>query len=84
LKNQEPHYPAAARRRHQEGLVLLTVTVDAQGRVGRAGVKRTSGFPLLDEAALQSVRTWEFDPARLGSQPVESEIEVPVRFKLAD
>jgi protein TonB len=82
LKNPEPPYPPTARRRHQEGLVLLRVKVNPQGRAVRVEIKNSSGFPLLDEAAQSAVRDWEFQPARLGLFAVESEIEVPVRFKL--
>jgi periplasmic protein TonB len=82
LKNPEPAYPLLARRRHQEGLVLLTAKVTAQGRAAEVMIKTSSGFPLLDEAALQAVRDWQFKPARIGSIAVESEIEVPVRFEL--
>ena len=82
LKNPEPPYPPTARRRHQEGLVLLAVKVNPQGRAVRVEIKNSSGFPLLDDAAQAAVRDWEFQPARLGLLAVESEIEVPVRFKL--
>lgn len=84
LKNPEPVYPETARRRHQEGLVLLAVKVTAQGRAARVEIKKTSGFPLLDNAAVQAVRDWEFEPARLGSLALESEIEVPLRFQLKE
>jgi periplasmic protein TonB len=84
LKNPEPTYPAAARRRHQEGLVLISVHVTAQGRAEKVEIKQSSGYPLLDEAALNAVRNWEFIPARIGTIALASEIEVPVRFKLAD
>ena len=82
--NPEPPYPATARRRRQEGLVLLAVRVTSQGRASRIELKQSSGFPALDEAAWQAVRGWEFEPARLGALAVESEIEVPVRFKLTN
>jgi len=82
LKNPEPPYPALARRRHQEGLVLLSVKVSAQGRAARVELKQSSGFSALDEAAIQAVRGWEFEPARVGATPVDCEIEVPVRFRL--
>jgi outer membrane biosynthesis protein TonB len=39
---------------------------------------------LLNDAALQAMRYWEFEPARIGPSAMESEIEVPVRFKLTD
>jgi protein TonB len=83
-KNPEPPYPAAARRRRQEGLVLLRVGVDAAGYPVRVELKQSSGFAQLDEAALTAVRSWEFKPARIGSKTVDAEIEVPVRFKLTD
>lgn len=82
-KNPEPVYPVAARRRRQEGMVLLAVTVTSQGKAGRVELRQTSGFPLLDEAALQTVREWDFEPARRGNNPVESRIEVPVRYQLS-
>ena len=82
--NPKPAYPLAARRRGQEGLVLLLVRVTDKGRAAKVELKQTSGFSLLDAAALKAVRDWEFEPARLGFIPIESEIEVPVRFKLTD
>lgn len=82
-KNPEPAYPLAARRRRQEGVVLLAVRVSADGRSAAVTLKRTSGFKLLDDAATGAVMDWEFEPARDEGRAVESEIEVPVRFRLA-
>jgi protein TonB len=84
LKNPEPPYPAAARRRHQEGVVLISVHVTAQGHAEKVAIKQSSGYSLLDEAALQAVRLWEFTPGRIGTMAVASEIEVPVHFALKD
>ena len=82
LANPLPPYPLLARRHHQEGLVVLKVTVTPQGRPAAVTIKQGSGSPLLDDAALQSVRNWAFQPARINTISVESEIEVPIRFKL--
>jgi protein TonB len=82
--NPEPIYPASARLRRQEGLVLLRVDVTADGRASRVALEKSAGVSALDEAALEAVRGWEFEPARVGSEAVASRIEVPVRFKLAD
>lgn len=82
LKNQERYYPLAARRQRQEGTVLLSVKVSAQGTVSGVALKKSSAFLLLDEAAANTVRGWQFEPARVGSLAVESEIEVPVQFRL--
>ncbi len=82
LNTPEPAYPLAAQRRHQAGTVWLTVRVTASGRAARVELTRSSGFPLLDEAAKAAVRRWEFEPARVGAQAVASIIEIPVHFKL--
>lgn len=84
LTNPELSYPLAAKRRHQEGVVLLAVKVTSAGHPAVVALKQSSGFPLLDEAAIQAVRNWEFVPAKIGSVAVESEIEVPVRFELVE
>lgn len=82
LRNPEPEYPLAARRRGQQGTVLLNVTVNPRGRATQISVQQSSGFELLDQAAIKAVQTWDFEPARVGTMAVESKIEVPVRFKL--
>ncbi len=84
LKNPAPPYPSSARRHHQEGLVVLTAKVTAEGHAAEVIIKQSSGFPVLDEAALKAVRDWNFVPARIGPISVESQIEVPVLFKLVD
>lgn len=81
-RNPAPDYPPEARRRREEGVVLLRVTVDARGRVETAEVAQSSGSDLLDEAARKAVRRWEFEPARRGRKAVPSTVTVPVRFRL--
>lgn len=78
-----PAYPAAAREQGIEGTVLLDVLVLPDGRVGDARLRRSSGSAALDAAALEAVRTWTFAPGRRGPRPVESWVEVPVKFSLA-
>lgn len=81
-KHPEPAYPASARRRRQEGVTLLAVRVTATGRAARVEVQQSSGFKLSDDAAMQAVLGWEFEPARMDAEAMESEIEVPIRFRL--
>lgn len=81
-RNPPPAYPAAARRAKQEGRVLLAVVVSAQGRALSVALKQSSGFPLLDEAALAGVKSWRFKPARLAGIAVETAVDVPIRFQL--
>ena len=71
-----------ARRQRQQGTVLFDVQVGADGRAASVKLKHSSGFPLLDQAALEAVRRWTFEPARTGGIPISSHVEVPVRFAL--
>ncbi len=80
--NPPPAYPRLARRRGWQGEVLLQVRVGSSGKVLTARVERSTGYPVLDRAALEAVRDWRFRPARRGLLPVESEVRVPVRFRL--
>jgi protein TonB len=82
--NPEPPYPALARRRRQEGVVLLSVRVDSAGRPEAVAIQTSSGYRALDEAALEAVRRWEFEPGRVGGEPVPSQVEVPIHFRLGD
>lgn len=82
LRNPPPSYPAESRKLHEEGVVLLKVSVTAEGRAADVQLQRSSGFARLDEAALKAVRRWEFNPARAGATPVACSVEVPVRFGL--
>jgi protein TonB len=82
--NPSPVYPTEARRLRQQGQVLLSVDVSAEGRAVGVALKQSSGFPLLDQAAMAAVRRWSFEPARVGGLPVASRAEVPVRFRLGE
>lgn len=77
-----PPYPAAARQRGIEGVVLLEVKVLVDGRAGEVRLKASSGSPVLDEAGLRAVSGWTFGPVRRGPRSVESWVEVPVKFAL--
>ena len=75
-------YPLTAKRRHQEGTVILLVAVNASGKAEAVNVKESSGFSTLDDAARDAVTRWKFDPARAAGEPIASKVEVPVRFQL--
>jgi protein TonB len=57
---QPPSYPPFARRNGQTGTVLVEFTVDASGRVISAYAKSSSSWPLLDNEAVRTVRSWKF------------------------
>ncbi len=78
----QPAYPDIARRRGEQGRVLLRVQVSAQGTVLSAGVAASSGFIRLDEAATQAVRSCRFIPASRDGIPIQGAAEVPFDFRL--
>jgi TonB family protein len=82
LKNPAPVYPKGSLRLRQEGLVVLAVQVSRQGHPIQIEIKKSSGYPLLDQAALKALKAWVFMPARIGSLQITSLVEVPIWFKL--
>ncbi|MFB6344355.1 MAG: energy transducer TonB [bacterium] len=82
--NPSPDYPPRARRLGHEGTVVLKVLVDKQGQPESVSIKNSSGYNRLDEAALKTVREWEFTPASTAGVPVKSTVLVPVRYQLEE
>lgn len=80
-----PRYPRSARRRGIEGAVELRVVVEADGTIGTIEVAKTSGFAILDRAAIAAVEDWTFRAAEVRGQTVRSTLDLPpIRFRLTD
>ena len=77
-----PTYPASAKRLGVEGTTLLRVQVLENGRVGGLEVEHSAGHRDLDQAAIDAVRRWRFDPARRGEEAVAMWVRLPVEFRL--
>jgi TonB family protein len=80
--NPKPPYPKSARRRGQEGTVLLRVLVLEDGKVGEIELAGPSGYTVLDESALKAVKKWIFIPGKNGGEDISSWVEVPIKFQL--
>jgi protein TonB len=80
--NPSPVYPLVARRRNYQGTVLLDVRVTADGKAAEVKVAQSSGYKVLDKSALSAVQGWRFEPARRGALPMETWVQVPVKFEL--
>ncbi|CAE6940294.1 Ferric siderophore transport system, periplasmic binding protein TonB [Pseudomonas marincola] len=78
-----PSYPATARRRNQEGTVLVEVRLDRNGAQRDVQVLRSSGVSSLDQAAVKAVSGWRFKPETVAGQPVPSRVQIPIAFALA-
>jgi protein TonB len=80
IKLTRPSYPQEAFIKKIEGTVEVEILIDATGRVARARIVRS--VPLLDAAALQTVREWVFQPALKHGRPVASLATAPVTFRI--
>jgi len=77
-----PAYPSAPRRLGIQGTTMLRVHVLADGRIGDVRVEHSAGHPDLDQAAMEAVRRWRFEPARRGADAVAMWVLLPVEFRL--
>jgi len=81
IKEVKPVYPEIARKARIEGVVILEITVNKQGKV--RDVKVLRGLAMgLTEAAVEAVKQWEYEPSTLNNRPVEVLVTVTVRFNL--
>ncbi|MGE0659804.1 MAG: TonB family protein [Reyranellaceae bacterium] len=77
-----PHYPRRALSQRQEGTVMIRALIGESGEARQIRLHASSGYPLLDKAALQAVGEWRFAPETVNGRPVAVWVEVPVRFKI--
>jgi protein TonB len=80
LKRVEPDYPEIARQAHIQGTVILEATTDIYGRVVNVRVLRS--VPLLDDAAIDAVRRWLYEPMIVNGRPRAVVFTVTLRFEL--
>lgn len=77
-------YPHGARLRGEEGVVTVRAFIMPSGKTSAAEVVNSSGFSLLDQAAINAVRRAAFIPIHKKHQPIESEALLTFRFSLLD
>jgi protein TonB len=75
-------YPLQSRRLGEEGTVVLRILVRRDGTVGDSLIKSSSGFELLDQAAISAVKLCKLLPAITNGQPVDEWYQMPFVFKL--
>ncbi|NWL75417.1 hypothetical protein DM872_00905 [Pseudomonas taiwanensis] len=78
-----PIYPAQAKRRNQQGLVLVEVRLDEKGLLREIRLLRSSGVESLDRSALDAVAAWRFRPETQNGQLVPSRVHIPIEFALS-
>ena len=81
LKHVNPVYPPIAQSARVQGVVIIEAVIGPNGKVQDARVLRS--IPLLDQAALDAVKQWEFSPTLLNNVPVPVIMTVTVQFTLS-
>jgi periplasmic protein TonB len=81
LYKVEPEFSEEARRAKYQGMVLLSIEVDASGNVRKVRVLQPLGMG-LDEKAIEAVSRWRFRPGLFDGKPVATEATVQVTFQL--
>jgi protein TonB len=76
------NYPLLARRKGWQGVVKLQVHIESDGRISRLHVEQTSGYPVLDRAALQSLQLASIPDAEQWMQGQAIDIIIPVEYRL--
>ena len=76
----EPEYPEEALRSRIEGTVKIHLNIAANGSV--SSMKLLSGSPKLAPAAMEAAKYWQYLPALLNGQPVETGQDIEIDFRL--
>jgi len=82
IKEVEPVYPAEARKAGIEGVVILEATTDLYGRV--IDVKVLRSVPALDQAAIDALKQWVYEPIVIDGKPRAVTFTVTLQFNLDD
>jgi len=80
VKKVDPVYPEEARKKGVEGIVILQARIDTSGKVKDVMVVRS--VPLLDQAAIDALKQWVYEPLIINNKPREAVFTVTVRFML--
>jgi protein TonB len=81
VRHVNPVYPEIARQARVQGVVILEATISPKGKVVELRVLR--GVPLLDQAAMDAVRQWEYTPTVLNGEAVPVIMTITVNFRLS-
>jgi TonB family protein len=80
LTRSIPIYPALAKTARIQGIVVLEAAISETGELENITV--VSGHPLLIDSAVEAVRQWRYEPAKLDGSPTRSSVRISVNFKL--
>ncbi|MBC7983175.1 MAG: energy transducer TonB [Candidatus Obscuribacterales bacterium] len=82
--NTFPNYPVASKQAYQTGTVMTAILVGIDGCVSRYAISSSSGWPALDDAALEWLETAAFLPGEENGKAAQRYVNLPLVFKLDD
>ncbi|WP_339084166.1 energy transducer TonB [Teredinibacter turnerae] len=77
-------YPALSRYRNQEGGVVISLVIDERGKITSKSILESSGYELLNGAAMDSVDTFKVDLGGLKGSKFPVYKNVKITYKLSD
>ena len=81
VSGSTPTYPAIARAAHVGGSVVLHAIISKTGSIESLQV--VSGSPMLQDSAMEAVKTWKYKPYLLNGEPTEVDTTITVNFNLS-
>ena len=63
---------------------MVRALIDTEGHPTRVHIHTSSGFPALDQSAVEAVKTWTFTPAKDGNIPFAKWVNIPIKFSLRE
>jgi TonB family protein len=82
VSSVQPAYPPMAKQQHVSGAVTIDALIDASGRVTTMNV--LSGPALLQQAAMDALKQWKYQPATLDGKAVPMHLSVTLQFRLQE
>lgn len=83
LKTKPPQYPSNMRAQGVSGVVVVAIVIDEGGKVMACEVSKTSN-EAFSHPALEAVRSWTFEPAKVSGKAVRAKVSVPLKFEVEE
>jgi len=84
IKKVFPEYPIEARRKGQEGKVIIQMIITKEGKVLSPMVISSIPEGVFDESALKAIKGWLFEPEMKSGKPIATRAIMPMAFNIDD
>ncbi len=83
LNNPAPKYPNISKILKEQGKVILRLLINKNGVISNFSILQSSGYKRLDDSAIETIKKWQFIPAKKGTESIDSFVEIPFIFSLS-